>query len=142
MSAMKLLAVFVENKPGQTARITKILADSGVNVLWVTIANNGSYGVMKLLVDKLEPALESLRAGNLMVSMLEFLAVEVPNKPGALQRATEALSRSDINLDNCSGFVANNRAILIIEVRALTLAETTLKREGFRLLSQEEILQL
>ena len=56
MSSMNLIAVFVENKPGQTARITKILADAGVNICWVTIANSGSFGVMKFLVDKLDPA--------------------------------------------------------------------------------------
>jgi len=32
MNAVKLIAVFVQNQPGQTARITKILADAGVNI--------------------------------------------------------------------------------------------------------------
>ena len=61
MSAMNLVAVFVENKPGQTARITKILAEAGVNIRWVTIANSGSFGVMKFLVDKCEPAVRASR---------------------------------------------------------------------------------
>ena len=42
MNAVKLVAVFAENKPGQTARITKILADADVNIRWVTIANSGT----------------------------------------------------------------------------------------------------
>ena len=71
---MKLLAVFVENKPGQTARITKIIADAGVNICWVTIANNGGFGVMKFLVDKLDLALQGLRNTGLMVSTLDVLA--------------------------------------------------------------------
>ena len=61
MSAPNLLAVFVENKPGQTARITKILAEADVNIRWVTIANSGSFGVMKFLVDKREPAVARLK---------------------------------------------------------------------------------
>ena len=141
MSAMKLVAVFVENKPGQTARITKILADAGVNICWVNIANNGSFGVMRFLVDKLEPALESLRARGLMVSTVEVLAVEVPNKPGALQGAADALARNNVNLDNCSGFVANDRAILVIEVRELAQATAILETAGLRLLSQQEMLR-
>ncbi len=51
---MKLIAVFVENRPGQTARVTRILAEAGVNIHWITIANSGSFGVMKLLVDQLD----------------------------------------------------------------------------------------
>ena len=56
MSAVKLVAVFSENKPGQTARITKIIADAGVNIRWVTIASSGPFGVMKLLVNQCEAA--------------------------------------------------------------------------------------
>ncbi len=142
MSAMNLIAVFVENKPGQTARITRILADASVNIYWVTIANNGSFGVMKFLVDKLDAAVKSFKDQGLMVSLLQVLAVEVPNKPGGLQAVADALGRSNINLDNCSGFVANDRAILIIEVHELEKAWAILEKQKLRLLSQEEMLRL
>ncbi len=142
MNAMNLIAVFVENKPGQTARITKILADSGVNIYWVTIANSGSFGVMKFLVDNPEAAAQALRQQGLMVSLLQVLAVEVPNKPGALQSVAEALVRSNLNLDNCSGFVANDRAILLIELSDLEPARAVLSKLKLHLLSPEEILRL
>jgi hypothetical protein len=142
MSAMNLVAVFVENKPGQTARITKILADASVNIRWVTIANSGSFGVMKFLVDKRDQAVASLRAKGLMVSLLEVLVVEVENKPGSLQAVAELLGRNGLNLDNCSGFVANNRAILVIEAHELAQAQTVLEKQGLRLVSQQEMLTL
>ena len=142
MSAVNLLAVFVENKPGQTASITKLLADAGVNICWVTIANSGSFGVMKFLVDKRDPAVRALKEKGLMVSLLEVLAVEVPDKPGSLQAVADLLGRSNINLDNCSGFVANNRAILVVEVHELTQARAILEKQGLHLLTQEEMLRL
>jgi hypothetical protein len=142
MSAVNLLAVFVENKPGQTARITQLLADADVNICWVTIANSGSFGVMKFLVDKRDPAVRTLKDKGLMVSLLEVLAVEVTDKPGSLQAVADLLGRSNINLDNCSGFVANSRAILVIEVHELTQARAVLEKQGLHLLSQEEMLRL
>jgi hypothetical protein len=142
MSAMNLLAVFVENKPGQTARITKILTEARVNIRWATIANSGSFGVMKFLVDNPVQAAEVLRQHNQMVSPLEVLAVEVPDKPGSLQAVADCLGRNQINLDNCSGFVANNRAILVIEVHEMAQARAVLKQQGLHLLSQEEMLNL
>lgn len=142
MSAVNLLAVFVENKPGQTATIIKLLADAGVNICWVTIANSGSFGVMKFLVDKRDPAVRALKDKGLMVSLLEVLAVEVTDKPGSLQAVADLLGRSNINLDNCSGFVANNRAILVIEVHELTQARAVLEKQGLHLLTQEEMLRL
>ena len=142
MSAVNLLAVFVENKPGQTARITKLLADAGVNICWVTIANSGSFGVMKFLVDKSDPAVRALKDKGLMVSLLEVLAVEVPDKPGSLQGVADLLGRNNINLDNCSGFVANNRALLVIEVHEFAQARAILEKQGLHLLTQEEMLRL
>lgn len=139
---MKLIAVFAENKPGQTARITRVLAQAQVNVFWITIASSGSFGVMKFLVDKLEPAVEHLLQGGLMVSLLEVLALEVPHECGALRRVAEALAEHGINLANCSGFVANNRAILIIEVQELAKAQAILEEQGFKLLTQQEMLSL
>jgi len=142
MGSMNLIAVFAENKPGQTARITKLLADAGVNVCWVTIANSGSFGVLKFLVDKPDLALERLRREGLMVALLEVLAVEVPNQPGALQKVADCLGRNGINLDNCSGFVANNRALLLIEVHEPARARAVLEQQGLRLVGQEEMLGL
>ncbi len=142
MSAVYLVAVFVENKPGQTARITRLLADAGVNLRWFTIANSGSFGVMRFLVDQRDIAISALKEKGVMVSPVEVLAVEVPDKPGSLQAVADLLGRNNINLDNSSGFVAGNRAILIIEVHELAQARTILEGQGLRLLSQEEMLRL
>ena len=142
MSAVNLVAVFVENKPGQTARITKLLADAGVNLRWFTIANSGSFGVMRFLVDQRELAVRALKEKGVMVSLLEVLAVEVPDKPGSLQAVADLLSRNNLNLDNSSGFVAHNRAVLIVEVQELAQARVVLEKEGLHLLTQEEMLRL
>jgi hypothetical protein len=142
MSAVNLIAVFVENKPGQTARITKLLSDAEVNICWVTIANSGSFGVMKFLVNQRDAAVKALKDKGVMVSLLEALAVEVPNQPGSLQAVADLLGRNNINLDNCSGFVANNRAILVIEVHGLAQARALLEQQRLHLLTQEEMLGL
>ena len=142
MSNMNVVAVFVENKPGQTARVTKILSEAGVNIRWVTIASNGAFGVMKFLVDKCDQAVQGLKKQGLMVSLLEVLAVEVQNKPGSLQAVADLLAKSDVNLDNCSGFVANNRAILVIETNELAAAQAVLTKQGLKLLTQDEMLRL
>ena len=141
MSALKLIAVFVENKPGQTARVTKILADAGVNIRWVTIANSGSFGVMKFLVDKSARALEALQKSSMMVSLVEVLAVEVPDQPGALQSIADLLGRNEVNLAYCSGYVANNRAILVIETHEIEKARAILQGENLRLLTEDEMQQ-
>ena len=141
MSAVKLIAVFVENQPGQTARITGILQEAAVNLRWVTIANNGSFGVMKFLVDRRDEAVAALRAQGLMVSLLDVLAVEVPDKPGALQGVAAKLGAAGLNLHNCSGYVTSGGAVLLVELSEIERARTVLTQQGIRLLEQEELLR-
>ncbi len=139
---MNLIAVFVENRPGQTARITRILSNANVNLAWLTIANSGSFGVMKFLVDRVDAAMAALKAEGCMVSLLEVLAVEVAHKPGALQMVADLLGQHDVNLANCSGFISNHKAILIVELHQVEQASRVLQQNGFKLLSQAEMLNL
>ena len=142
MSAVKLVAVFAENKPGQTARFAKILAEANINIRWVTVASIGAFGVMKFLVSDSQMAYEAMKHEGYVTTLLDVLAVEVPDQPGALRTVADCLAGSGINLDNASGFVANRRAILILEVQNLPLTRETLQKQNLRVLTQEEMLNL
>jgi hypothetical protein len=142
MSAVNLIAVFAENRLGQMARITKVLADAGVNIRWVTIATNETLGVIKFLVDKPDLAYKSLHEQGWTVSQVEVLAIEVEDKPGGLHAVADCLARNQINVENSSGFVSNNRAVLLIEVQDVAAARRVLAKQPLRLLSSEEILTL
>jgi hypothetical protein len=142
MSAVNLIAVFAENKQGQMARITKVIADAGINIRWVTIATSESFGVLKLLVDKPDLAYDRLHQAGWTVSRVEVLAIEVEDKPGGLYAVAECFARNNINVENSSGFVSGNRAVLLIEVQDVAKARQILANQSLRLLSQEEILKL
>jgi hypothetical protein len=142
MSAVKLVAVFAENKPGQMARVTGVLADAGINIRWVTIATSEEFGVIKFLVDRADQALHSLKAAGFTASQIEVLAIEVEDRPGALHELAKTLTRSGVNVQNSSGFMVQGRAILLIEVKDPDEARTRLAGKGLRLLSQEEAMGL
>ena len=142
MNAVKLVAVFAENKPGQTARLTKILADANINIRWVTVASIGAFGVMKFLVSDSDLAYQALKHEGYVATLVEVLAVEVPDQPGALHAVANCLAEHKINLDNTSGFVAGNHAVLIIEVQNVADAQVALQAQGFRALTQKELLSL
>ena len=139
MNDVKLVAAFAENKPGQVAHFTKILADASINIRWLAVASTGPFGVMKFLVSNPEQACEALKHEGFVVKLVDALAIEVPDKPGGLNAVADCLSSHQINLDNASGFIANNRAIMVIEVSNHDLAHEVLKKQGFRVLSQKEL---
>ncbi len=140
MTSVRLLAVFVENKPGQTAFVTRLLAEAGINIRWVTIANSGPFGVMKILIADADLGHHVLRQRGVMASFLEVIPVEVADQPGALQAVAECLAKERINLDNTSGFVAHGRAVVIVETHDSERARAALVRDGLRVLSGDELL--
>jgi hypothetical protein len=142
MNSIKLVAVFAENKPGQTSRITGILANAHINLRCATLASIGEFGVIKLLVSEPELACQALKHGGIATTLVDALAVDVPDKAGALHAIVDCLAKNGINLDNLSGFVVNNRAVLILEVQNVVTAIDALKKEGLHVLTREETLAL
>ena len=142
MSAVKLVAVFSQNKQGQLARVTKTLADHGVNIRWVAIATTPSFGVIKLLADPWTRALEALKAEGRVVSLTEVLAVEVDDRPGGLHAVAECLAQNGVNVENASGFVVGKRAVLLLELQDVSTGAAILARHGWRLFSAEETMTL
>jgi hypothetical protein len=139
MNDVKLVAVFAENKPGQVAHFTKILASANVNIRWLAVASTGPFGVMKFLVNDPEMAYQALKHEGFVAKLVDALAVEVPDKPGGLHIVADCLFRHNINLDNASGFIANNRAIMVIEVPNFDLARDVLQKQGLRVLTRKEL---
>ena len=139
MNDVKLVAAFAENKPGQVAHFTKILAGANINIRWLAVASTGPFGVMKFLVSDPEMACQALKREGFVVKLVDALAIEVPDKPGGLHAVADCLASHNINLDNASGFIANNRAIMVLEVPDVAKASDVLQKQGFRVLAQKEL---
>jgi len=138
MNSLKLVALFAENKPGQTARVTGILNNAHINIRSVALSSTGAFGVMKLLVNDPELACQALKHEGFPALLIDVLAVDMPDQPGALHAVAGCLAAGGINLDNMTGFVVNNRAILIIEVQNLGRASELLSKQGLRVLGRTE----
>ena len=139
MNDVRLVAVFAENKPGQVAHFTRILANANINIRWLAVASTGPFGVMKFLVNEPEMAYQALKHEGFVAKLVEALAVEVPDKPGGMHAVADCLARHNINLDNASGFIANNRAIMVIELPNAALAGEILQQQGLRVLTRKEL---
>ena len=139
MSDVKLVAVFTENKTGQVARFTGILARANINIRWVAVASSGPFGVIKFLVNDPALACQVIKSEGCVTKLVDVLAVEVPDRPGGLHSVADLLARNAINLDNASGFIANNRAVMVLEIPEVVRARDLLVGAGIRVLQQEEL---
>ncbi len=115
------LSVFVENKPGKLERITGILGQNGINLRAYTIASRGEFGVIKLLVDKVEVAADALKKAGIMAARREILIAEVNDTPGSLHTLLGILAGNNINIEDSYGFILDkNRAAIAFEIKGST----------------------
>jgi|UniRef100_A0A7V4DE31 hypothetical protein len=138
------VSVFAENKPGRIEKIARILAQEGVNIRAITISSANGFGVVKILADQPQKAFELLREHGLPAYLQEVIAVVLEDVPGGLHRVARILAENGINIEDAYGFVIEKgkTAVLVIQVENEPHAQSILERNGFVLLSDEEIYRL
>ena len=134
MGELRQLSVFAENKPGRLEKLTKVLADDGVNILAIYISSIGDFGVIKLIVDKTDQAYRSLKEKGFTVSGNEVLGIELQDRPGMLHEVVGTLGKHAINVENIHVLVmgSRNQAFLIVEVEDSKATRELLRNEPIR----------
>lgn len=126
------LSVFIENKPGRLSVPCKLLADAGINIVTLSLADTEHFGILRLVVREWQRAREVLQAAGLIVAVTEVLALEVADRPGGLAELLEVFAGAGISVEYMYAFTARlgNRAVLVFRFDDLDAAITALTRSG------------
>lgn len=135
------LSVFIENKSGRLADVTRTLAEAGVNIRALSIADTIDYGLLRLIVDDPTAAQRALADAGFTVALTEVLAIEVPDQPGGLANIIDILARAGINIEYMYAFVGTSgeNAIVIFRIGRADEAIPILQQKGVRILTGEEL---
>ncbi len=138
------LAVFLENKPGKLEAITKILAQEGINIRGISMASEGEFGVLKILVNDPARGHAVLKAHHFTVSERNVVVAIIEDRPGALHDLLLTLSSRSINIEDCYGIVLEEggRAAIVLDIEQFPEAEKVLREQRIRLLSDQELYSL
>lgn len=138
------IAVFLENKSGRLAEITAVLADNDINIRALSVADTADFGILRLIVDKVELAKKVLKENGFTVGKTTVIAVEVPDRTGGLATVLAAIRDAGINVEYMYAFVnkTGENAVLIFRFEKMEEAVEALRREGFTILSKEQICAL
>ena len=93
------ISVFLENRAGQLAEITGVLAKKGIDLRAINIAETSDYGVLRLIADKPQEAAATLLEQGFILSMTPVVAVSVPDEPGGLARVLDVLAKENIDVE-------------------------------------------
>ena len=92
------LTVFLENEKGRLAAACQTLADAGINMHALNLADTADFGVVRMLCDTPEAASGALKAAGYRAAVTPVLGVRVHNVPGRLARLLSFLDEQDSNI--------------------------------------------
>ena len=97
--SVKQISVFLENRSGQLAELTQLLASQNVDIRAISIAETSDYGVARMIVDDCQKASSILLSHGDILSMTPVWAVKVPDRPSGLAEVLAVLAQNHIDVE-------------------------------------------
>ena len=143
--AIKQISVFLENKPGMLNAMTSVLADAGIDLRALSLAETKDFGIVRLIVDDVFETATILKDNDYICSMTPVVAVMVPDVVGGLQKVLAVLTEAGVNLEYMYSTLAgkeSGNAYMILRVEDTEKAENTLRDAGFHLADQDKMSEM
>ncbi|MBN1882942.1 MAG: ACT domain-containing protein [Deltaproteobacteria bacterium] len=138
------ISIFLENKSGRLAEVTRILGESGVNIRALSLADTTDFGILRIIVNNTEKAKDVLKKGGFTVGKTEVIAVEVPDHPGGLAGILDILKSEKLNVEYMYAFVERSGqcAVIIFRFDEIDRAIKVLGDKGVTVLPGEKVYAL
>ena len=139
------ISIFIENRFGRLAEITAMLADAGVNIHALSLADTTDYGIMRLIVSDPENARAAMKECGLMVKSTEVIAVSLEHRAGSLASVLRKMADRGISIEYLYAFTSRSPghdAIVILRLENQDEAIKKLEDSGIELLGSELLKEL
>ncbi|MDR3052583.1 MAG: hypothetical protein LBU48_01820 [Coriobacteriales bacterium] len=134
------VTVFLENETGRLASLCRTLGEAGISMQALTIADTADYGVVRIIADNPQKALETLQNAGFRASLTPVFAVSIPDHAGGLARLLDAFDAAAINLEYAYCFSSiDGNAVDVLRIENNAAAPDIITAAGFRLLEQHEL---
>lgn len=135
------ISVFLENRAGQFAEITTILADNGIDLRAISIAETADYGILRMIVDNAEKTTSILMQHGYLMSMTPVLVVAVPDRPGGIAPVLATLAEGSIDIEYMYSLFTHiaGKAYIVFRVAETEKFITLLGSHGITPATSEEL---
>ncbi len=135
------LSLFVENRPGQILVPIRLLAEAGVDLRTLSLADTKYFGILRLIVNDWQKAKAVLEENDQVVKVTEVVAIEVPDRPGGLSDVLQVLEPRQIGIEYMYAFVAGraDNAVMIFRFDRPQEAIAALQAAGVNVVGSAEI---
>ena len=129
---LRQVSVFLENRNGQVAPVMAKLAEAGINLKAVALAESERFGILRLIVDDPDAAAALVRGMGITVQVVSVCAVRVAHRPGALAELLALFDGTDVSLRYLyTEFAAGDEAMLLMRLQPEDEASRLLAAAGY-----------
>jgi hypothetical protein len=97
--SIRQISVFLENTTGRLSEVTKTLAEAGINLRAISIADTADFGILRLIVGDNDKAVDALNTAGFTTRQTDVVALEIDDVPGSLAKLMELFKESQINIE-------------------------------------------
>ena len=135
------LSMFMENKPGRLSDPCRRLAEAGINIANLTLADTQQFGILRLIVRDWEKAREVLSQAGCVVTVTEVVATEVEDQPGGLATILEVIEKAGLNIEYMYAFTfrSGDKAVLVFRFNDADAAIQVLQDNGINVIGGVEL---
>ena len=135
------ISVFLENRSGQLAQITRALADEHINLRAISIAETSDYGLARMIVDDAHKASSILLNQGNILSMTPVWAVEVPDRPAGLSDLLAVLAENNVDVEYMYSLFAgkDGHAYMVLRISDEAAFEKALAGTDIKLVGNDEL---
>ncbi len=125
-------SVFLVNKPGVLAQVTRALAEAKLNLMAMTLVDSQEHGVLRMVAEDHGELRAALAKLNLPMTETEVLCLELSNRPGALADVAGLLGENHININYayCTSGAPGGHTTGVFKVADLNKARRVLEKSG------------
>jgi hypothetical protein len=137
------LSIFAENKPGHIAGPCRLLADKGVDIRALALADTQKFGILRMIVSDPAKATKILEAAGHVVKATSVVAIPVADQPGGLAQVLTALEGSPVNIEYMYAFPFGHdgKAVLIFRFDDPDAALQVMQAKGVPVLASDVVLK-
>ena len=138
--AIRQVSVFVENRPGKLHETLKMIADSGLNIRALSIAETKDFGILRLITSDTPKTIEVLSKESI-INTTTVIAAKLEDRVGALCYVLDFLAQAEVNIEYIYAFTASEDfgAYVVIRVDDAERAEQVLKAHNIPTLCEDDI---
>ncbi|MDD5521472.1 MAG: hypothetical protein PHI84_11690 [Kiritimatiellae bacterium] len=95
----KQFTLYLENKPGELARVTRVLAIEKVNIEGISVSAGSDVGLVQLIANNASATNKGLAKARVPFTVQDVSVIPLRNEPGALELVVSKLAAVGININ-------------------------------------------